>query len=289
MRKILTMLLAIALVMTLAVPLVAAPSGKSSGGRGPKVKSKVSVEGMITTKSASSFTMQILTPGHRRQVGAATATFLVQPATDLKVTVRGSGNTFTRPASINDLRVGDRAHVEAFRLVDETFLATRIHVKNRVIVGQPPQPPAGTLVSGVVIARDGNFLTVLASDGSVTVLVTSATTVRGQRSSFADIRVTDTVAVQGTVADRTITASQIEVTAAGAQVTGVIALKSPAPQFLILTDGRAVSVSEDTLIVSGGQRKSYAHLGVGQPITVAGTPIMVGPVMIGINARVITF
>lgn len=293
MRRVLTMLLVAVLLTALVLPALAGgpPSGRGPGSKGPKVKSKVSVEGTITALGASTFTMQIRTPGHQRQIGASTATFLVQSWTELKVTVKGSGNTFVRPASVGDLRMGDRAQVEALRLDDGRFLATRIHVKNRVIIGQPAQLPAGTLISGVVVAKGSNSLIVLAGDGSTrTVLATSTTAVRGQRNTFAEIQVTDSVAVQGTVAqDGTITATQIEVIGAGAQFTGVIAVKSTTPRFLLLTNGMAVSVADDTMIVSGGQRRSYADLAVGQSVTIAGTPITIGPVTIGVNARVISF
>lgn len=213
-----------ALVLTLAIPGLAASGPKAPNAKGPKVKGKISVEASVTAvnTSASTFTIRVLTPGHRKQVGAATAVILVQRGTDIK----GAGDGSPRPASVSDLRTGDRAHVEAFRLDDGRFLALRIQVKNRAIAA-PVVPP-------------------------------------GQPADAQGV--------------------------ASTSVTGVVTVKSTiGPQFLILNNALAVSVSSDTIVTSGGQRKSYADLRVGQTLTVSGTPITVGGVTIGINARVISF
>lgn len=306
MRKILTVFLVAALVMTMALPAMAdkgsggSKGSKGSESRGPKIKSKVSVEGVITAinQGASTFTIRVLTPGHRRQVGASSAVILVQSATEVKVKGKDDDDDddddkgFTRRASISDLKVGDRVHVEAFRLDDGRFLALKLNVKNRKVAGQPPTQPVGAEAQGTVVAKGSNSITVLGPDGRTrTVLVSATTAVKGARTSFGEIQVNDAVVVQGTVnADGTISAQQIEVRAGGSTISGTITLKSTVgPQFLILNNVMAVNVSGDTQIISGGQARAYGDLHVGQTITVTGTPIVVAGVTVGVNARVISF
>ncbi len=297
MRKILTAALVIALATMLVLP-AAAPAGpaKGSQGRGPAVRGKLIVEGIVTAvnPTASAFTLQITKPGHQMRAGGSTLVVLVQQATLVKVKGPGDDdeNVARRSASIADVHVGDRVQVEGFRLDDGRVVALRLDIKNRAVAGPGIQPP-NAAATGVVTAKGASSLVIAGTDGgNRVILITPSTDFRGQRASFAAIQPGDMVVVQGTVnADGSIVARQIETTfSAGTTISGVVTAKSTVgPMFLILNNSLAVNVSADTRIVSGGQSRSFADLQVGQTVTVMGTPISVGGVTVGINARVIMF
>lgn len=291
------------LIVILALPAVAAPGGPKGPptAAGPRAKDVVSVEGVITSINAgrTAFTMRVLTPGHQRQVGSDTMTVLVQSGTDIHVPGRGEGPDFDRPARIQDFRVGDRVHVQALRLDNGQFLAMRVTVQNRQV---QPEERAGTdtlgqvvQFEGVVIDNGDRSLRVRQANGTVrTVLVTSTTEITGRVTTFRQIRANDIVVVRGTAnADGTIVARRIDVLRSSAgetTVTGTIVVKNAVgSRFVILNSGQAVGISDATQIVSGGRLRSFEDLRVGMTITVVGSPMTVAGVVVGINARLITF
>jgi hypothetical protein len=306
-RKSLAIVLAIMLVMVLVLPMAATADNKGKAkNRGLSVRGKVQTEGIVTSvdPGSSMFTMQLTRRDNR--VGTDTVVVLVQRATELQLAGRGDDDDRERArrfASINDIRIGDRVKLEGFRLDDGRILALKLEIRNRRIAdrrGIAARPSQGVVAQGVVSAKSFNHLTVVGSDGITrTVIATSATPVRGQRTSFNAIQPNDVVVVQGSVnADGTVSARQIEVVFAsggtafnggGTQRTGVITAKSTTGgQFLILDNSFAVNISGDTRILWGGQLRSFGDLQVGQRITVSGDPIRVGGITVGINARVIS-
>ncbi|HEY3248029.1 MAG TPA: DUF5666 domain-containing protein [bacterium] len=297
-RNFAVIVLSTALALVLAVSAAAGPGGQS---KGPKVKSIVSVEGVITAvdEGRSSFTMRVLTPGHQRLVGANTMTVQVQGSADIHF-AQGDDD-IDRPARIREFRVGDRVHVQALRLDSGQFLAIRVVVQNRqsgsgeTTTGRDTAQGQSVDFQGVVIEKGNRSLRVRQTNGNVrTVLVTSNTEITGRVDSFRDIRVNDPVDVRGTLnADGSVVARRIAVlrsTANETSISGTIALKnSTGARFLILNSGLAVSVSENTRIVSGGRTRSFDDLRTGMTITVQGSPITVSGLTVGINARLITY
>ena len=295
MRKILAIVLTLALALTLVLPMAAfADKGKGKGEGSSRVRGKVEVEGTVTSVNPGALMFTMNVTKDQKRVGSSSVIVLVQRATELEVRQDDDDDDHEharRIASITDVRVGDRVKLEGFRLDDGRILALKLKIRNRRIAA-PPEPQ-GVVAQGVVTAKGGSTLTVVGGDGvTKVVLVTAATDVRGQRNSFAAIQTTDVVVVQGTMnADGTVSARRIEVVfAGGTQMPGVITAKSTVgPQFLILNNSLAVSIAGDTRIVSGGHLRSFTDLQVGQTITVSGDPIRIGGVMVGINARVISF
>lgn len=278
------------LAAALVLAAVAVPAALAEHGQGPKVKSKFTVQGVVTAvdPARSTLTIQLTNRGSIKQAGASTLHVLVAAGTEIKVKFE-NGEEHERRAALSELRVGDRVKIEAFRLDDGRVLALKLEAKTRRAAGVPG--PVGAVASGVVTAKGFSSLVIVGAEGPRTILVTPATDFRGQRTSFATIQTGDTVVVQGTVnADGTVVARQIETTfTGGAATTGVITAKSSLPQFLILNNSLAVNVSGDTRIISGGQQRSFADLQVGQTVTVTGNPVTVAGVTVAINARVITF
>jgi hypothetical protein len=302
-RNILSIVLIASLVIVTAVPAAAGPGGQKV----PRVKSIVSVEGVITAvhEGRSSFTMRVLTPGHRQQVGADTITVLVQ---NTGVTFGRGDDDIDRPARVRDFRVGDRVHVQALRLDNGQFLAMKIVVQNRQAgqlqtrPGQLTAQGQSVQVQGVVIEKGNRSLRVRQTNSNVRiVLVTSTTNITGRVSAFRDIRISDVVDVRGTLnADGSVVARAITVarTTAGAAslgiggttVGGTIVFKNTTGvRFLLLSNGQAVSVSDATQILSGGRLRSFDDLRTGMSITVFGSPITMSGLTLGINALVITY
>lgn len=310
MRKLIAVVLTLALVMVLVVPMAALADNegkRKDKGRGVSIRGKIQVEGIVTSMDfgSSMFTMRVTKQANR--VGNDNLIVLVQRGTALRTAGRGNDDDddddddkerARRIATISDIRVGDRVKLEGFRLDDGRILAVKLQIRNRRIVGRPDFQ--GVEAQGVVTSKGFNTLTVVSGNGITrTVLVTPGTEVRGQRNSFAAIQTNDVVVVQGNVnADGTVSASRIEVVFASGgtafnggstQRTGVITAKSTTGgQFLILDNSFAVNVSGDTRILWGGQLRSFADLQVGQRVMVSGDPIRVGGVTVGINARVIS-
>ncbi len=274
------------------------------------MKAVVSVEGVITAinEGQSTFTIRVLTPGHQRQVGADTMTVRVQGGTDINIARRGDGPPVERSASIGDFRVGDRVHVQAFRLDNGQFIAIRVTVQNRQLQELQDETRAKSATrgqevqfQGIVVAKGDRSLSVRLDSGRIrTVLVTSSTDLSGRAATFRAIKVGDLVSVRGTVnADGSVTARRITVLTEGAssnqtanqtRVTGVIVVKnSTAARFLILSTGLAVSVSDSTKILSGGRSRSFDDLKIGMTITVSGSPMTIAGYTVGLNARVINF
>jgi hypothetical protein len=304
-KNILSIILIAALVIVTAFPAAAGPGGQKA----PRVKSIVSVEGVITAvlEGQSSFTMRVLTPGHRQQVGADTITVLVRN-TDAHF---GRGDDdIDRPARVRDFRVGDRVHVQALRLDNGQFLATKVVVQNRarpVDARSGLQTAQGESVrfQGVVTEKGNRALRVRQANGNIrTVLVTSTTEITGRVRTYGDIRVGDLVDVRGTLnADGSVAARQINLLRSSAggsnvapsiagqpSISGTIVLKNTTgARFLILSSGQAVSVSDVTQIVSGGRARSFDDLRMGMTITVYGTPITLSGLTLGINALLITY
>lgn len=296
-------LLAAALLVILAIPVIAGPGGQQNPtAQRPRATALVSVEGVITAinQGRASFIMRVLTPGHRRQVGSDTMTVMVQTGTDVHLAEKGGRVDFDRPARIQDFRVGDRVHVQALRMDNGMYLATRVVVQNRQVQepargGVETQQGQVVQFQGIVIDKGDRSLRVRQTNGTVrTVLVTSTTDITGRVATFRAIRINDLVVVRGTVnADGTVVARRIDVlrSAAGeSTITGTIVLKNAVGgRFVLLNSGQAVSVSETTQIVSGGRLRSFEDLQIGMTITVIGSPMTVAGVLVGINARLITF
>lgn len=289
MRKRLT---AAVLAAALVLAAVAVPAALAEHGQGPKVKSKFTVQGVVTAvdPARSTLTVQLTNRGSIKQAGASTLHVVVAAGTEIKVKFE-NGEEHERRAALSELRVGDRVKIEAFRLDDGRVLALKLEAKTRRAAGVPG--PVGAVASGVVTVKGFSSLVILGADGFPrTVLITPSTEFRGQRTSFATVQAGDSVVVQGTVnADGSIVARRVETTfTGGATTTGVITAKSSiGPQFLILNNALAVNVSSDTRIISGGQLRAFGDLQVGQMVTVTGNPITVAGVTVAINARVITF
>ncbi|SRR5579884_17974 len=265
----------------------------------------VQFEGVVTAiqPAVGALTVQVT------KNGSGPATVLIQRATTLRAYAEGSaierdnskGETHiihpsTRvsvPATIADFRDGDRVAVEGFRLDASRVVALTVDVLSRTITVPQPWVPGGLAVQGIVVGRSRASLTVADSSGSARVVrAAPATQVTGQRSSFGAIALGDVVQVQGVAtADGTVAAQQIDVVSVnGYQVSGRITAKSPGlPRYLVLDNRLSVGVGPEAQILSGSQPRSFADLQLGQTVTVVGTPVTVGGLVVGVNARVITY
>lgn len=288
--------LAASLLVAGLILAVAAPAVLAEHGRGPKVKSKFTVQGIVTAvhPARSMLTVQLTNRGSIQQAGASVLRVLVAAGTEIRLKFEDSEDDeddeeHERHAVLRELRVGDRVKIEAFRLDDGRVLALKLEARTRRAAGFPRL--AGVVAIGVVAEKRIRSLVIVGEEGTWTVLVTPATEFRGQRESFAAIRRGDAVVVRGTVnADGTIVARQVETTFIGGATTiGVITAIVSLPPFLILNNALAINVGGDTRILSGGRVRSFSDLRVGQTVTVTGAPVIVAGVTVAINARVITF
>jgi len=301
-RKFTAAILAAVLALALVFPAAAfADKGKNAKSRGPQVREKLTVEGIVTSvnNGGGAFTIQVTNPGHAQRAGSTTLLVLVQQATELQLTGRRDDDEedgddddnggARRRASIADIRVGDRVKLEGFRLDDGRILALRLQIKNRTVAG-PGQFEFAA--SGVVTTKGANSLVILANGTPRAILITPSTEFRGQRNWFGAVQAGDFVMVQGTVnSDGSIAARRVETTlSGGTTISGQITSKSAVGSlFLILNNSIAVNMAGDTQVISFGQIRSFHDLRVGQTITVTGSPIVIGGVTVAINARTIIF
>lgn len=126
-----------------------------------------------------------------------------------------------------------------------------------------------------------------------TIFVPTDTRVTGDRASFAEVAVDDRVRVDGVAAsDQSIVAATIAVISdSGVRVSGRITfISSYAPQpVLVLDDNVTVRISAETQIFSGGQVRSVYDLRVGQVVTAMGAPIVRSGIVVGVDAKQITY
>ncbi len=126
-----------------------------------------------------------------------------------------------------------------------------------------------------------------------TIFVPTDTRVTGDRASFSDIAINDRVRVDGVAtSDQSIVASTIAVMSANSfRVAGRITFMSSyaLQPVLVLDNEFTVRVSAETQILSGGQARSLNDLRVGQVVTATGTPIVASGIVVGVNAKLITY
>lgn len=256
----------------------------------------VHAEGFITSvdSSASSFTLEM------QRYGSGAATVLVRENTALLPRVRDDDEQEEIPfhrASIRDFRVGDVVSIDGFSLRANRILAVQIGVRSRGYgSGSFPSidPSRRTFVQGVVISKDPRTMTIREVDGRQrAIFVLTDTRVTGDRASFSDIAINDRVRVDGVAtSDQSIVAATIAVMSAnGFRIDGRITYLSryASQPVLVLDNEFTVRVSADTQVVSGGQARSLNDLRVGQVVTATGTPIVSSGIVVGVNARVITY
>jgi hypothetical protein len=305
-----TALLSAGLIVLLGV----LPAGAD---RHPKISEKITIEGTVMSIDPLSSAFTLRATDHAR----GTFAVLVQSSTQLRISRTGrgvgrsdedrrdrtsqgedgqgeaargqdeaAGERVSRPASISDLRVGDRLVTDVFRLDDGRLLALGVEVLNRAIEFPPELELVGLAAQGVVVGKTRSTLTVLDDTGTAhLIVVPMGIAVMGRRASFASIAQNDIVRVDGVAnADGSVTAQQLEVVFVAAyQVTGRVTQMGP--QFIIINKTLPVNIGPDTLLISGSRPRSFDDLRVGQLVTASGTPITIAGFMIGVNARVILF
>lgn len=290
------------LVLSLAAPAGAGPSKQPGQGWGP-----YAVKGTITAIDPAGMTLTVQVesalpsrgnpnpPGQRQKISAAPGTSVVVRVVTGQ-TLIGVGRRNALPFSA--FQAGDRVQLWGGALADDTVAAVRIQLLGRahgpVPAGTaPPGPPLGAsgIVHGVVVGM-GAALTVITDAGTVrTVTVTAATVVseHGKVAGPGALHLYDIVQATGTAAGGALAASAIGVefdSSTGVQVTAPIGLTVPAVEG-ITVGGTIVGVHPEAFIIQGPVRLPFTALTPGRTVTVYGTPVSLGPVPFGMQARVV--
>jgi len=292
-------------------PSQAAPGGPPGRGWGP-----YAVKGTVTAinPAASTLTLQVEgalpahgnpnAPGQRKKISTAPGT-----AVTVRVipgqTFTGVGRRNTVPFSA--LQVGDRVQVWGAAQADGTVAAVRIQLLGRahgpLPAGTstpgalPPGTPAapgtahGVIVGGVGGTMSGT-LTIVTDAGTtqiVTLTAATAVTEHGQAAGPGALHSYDIVRATGTGSGSTLAASAVDVefdSSTGVQVAGPIGLTVPAIEG-ITVGATIVGVHPDAFILQGTARLPFSALAPGRSVTVYGTPVSLGPLSFGIQARVV--
>ncbi len=287
-------------------PPQAAPGGTPGQGWGP-----YAVKGTVTAINpvASTLTVQVEgalpahgnpnAPGQRKKISTAPGTAVAVRVIPGQ-TFTGVGRRNTVPFSA--LQVGDRVQIWGAAQADGTVAAVRIQ-----LLGRAHGPlPAGTPIPGVlppgtpaapgtvhgVIVGVGGTLTIVTDAGTtqtVTLSAATAVTERGQVAGPGALHSYDIVRATGTASGSTLAASAIDVefdSSTGVQVAGPIGLTVPAIEG-ITVGATIVGVHPDAFILQGTVRLPFSALAPGRPVTVYGTPVSLGPLSFGIQARVV--
>jgi hypothetical protein len=259
-------------------------------------KHLVHVEGFISSIDSygSSFSLDT------RRYGSGSVTVLVRENTALLPRVSDDDEQEEIPfhrASVRDFREGDVVLVDGFALRGNRILAVQIGIRNRGYAGVPfptIDPYRRFIAQGVVTSKDSRMMTIREYDGRQrTIFVPPNTRVTGDRASFAEIAINDRVRVDGVATyDQSVVATDIAVMSAdGFRVSGRITFMSnyASQPVLVLDNEFTVRVSAETQILSGGQARSLYDLRVGQAVTAIGTPLVASGIVVGVNAKLITY
>jgi hypothetical protein len=279
-----------------------APGGPPGQGWGP-----YAVKGTITgiASSGMTFTLQVQNalpahgnpnaPGQRKKISTAPGTRVVVRVIAGQ-TLIGVGRNNTLPFS--SLAVGDRVQVWGAAQTDGTVAAVRVQLLERakgpLPAGTPPPSPLSSApgtVRGVIVGMSGGTLTLVTEAGLLqTVTTTTATIVRerGQVVGLGALHPYDIVQTSG-AAGGVLAASTIDVefnSSTAAQATGSVGMTVPALEG-IMVGTTIVGVHPDTFVIQSTTRLSFSALTPGRTVTVYGTPVGLGPLTFGIQARVI--